>query len=51
MGRNGRAIVEALFTVEAFAERFAQAIRGDVDVPPAGIPQLTAASLPAPIAA
>lgn len=44
MGRNGRAVVEALFTVEAFAERFAQAIRGELEVPRGGgIPRLAAA--------
>lgn len=44
MGSNGRAVVEALFTVEAFAERFAQAIRGELEIPRGGgIPKLAAA--------
>lgn len=43
MGRNGRAVVEALFTVEAFAERFARAIRGELETPQGGgIPRLAA---------
>jgi hypothetical protein len=43
MGRNGRTVVEALFTVEAFAERFARAIRGELETPPGGgIPRLAA---------
>jgi glycosyltransferase involved in cell wall biosynthesis len=31
LGRNGRAIAEALFSIESFAERFATAIAGDRD--------------------
>jgi glycosyltransferase involved in cell wall biosynthesis len=29
LGRNGRAVAEAMFTIEAFAERFARAIVGE----------------------
>lgn len=50
MGRNGRAIVEALFTVEAFADRFAQAIRGELDAGASGMPALKAAPTPATLA-
>lgn len=50
MGRNGRTIVEALFTVEAFAERFAQAIRGELHGGPTGMPVLKASSIPAVLA-
>ena len=51
MGRNGRTVVEALFTVEAFAERFAQAIRGEIDAPSSGMYGTSATPAPARLAA
>jgi glycosyltransferase involved in cell wall biosynthesis len=51
MGRNGRAIVESLFTVEAFAERFAQAIRGEIQPSRTGLPWLTTYQASATLAA
>jgi glycosyltransferase involved in cell wall biosynthesis len=34
LGRNGRRVVESLFTLDAFATRFVAAIRGEMSLPP-----------------